>query len=234
MHWCIGDDSDLSYCKTNEKEIDIYRIICKSHNTYGNWQIDVSDCRSILCTMGVHVGGVPKCDLSWGYLLMIFVTVGSQKFQFDRLLKAIDDLVEKKIISEEVFAQIGYSEYLPQYYAYAKFLNCTEFEEKIAASDLVITHGGTGVIMKSVKSGKKVIAVPRLVRYHEHVDDHQIQLIEQFTNSNLISSCLDLDKLGDVCLETREKMFASYQSNTENIINSICQYIDQIYLGDVK
>lgn len=29
---------------------------------------------------------------------MIFITLGSQKFQFDRLLKAIDDLIEKGVI----------------------------------------------------------------------------------------------------------------------------------------
>ena len=43
---------------------------------------------------------------------MIFITLGSQKFQFNRLLKAVDDLVESKIINEEIFAQIGYSDYI--------------------------------------------------------------------------------------------------------------------------
>lgn len=42
---------------------------------------------------------------------MIFITLGSQKFQFNRLLKALDDLVEEGAIQEEVFAQIGYSDY---------------------------------------------------------------------------------------------------------------------------
>ena len=31
---------------------------------------------------------------------MIFVTVGSQKFQFNRLLKKIDELIENKVINE--------------------------------------------------------------------------------------------------------------------------------------
>ena len=40
---------------------------------------------------------------------MIFITLGSQKFQFNRLLKTVDELVERGIIKEEVFAQIGFS-----------------------------------------------------------------------------------------------------------------------------
>ena len=54
--------------------------------------------------------------------ILIFITVGSQKFQFDRLLKEIDRLVEEKQLnSEEVFAQIGYSTYEPCHYSYQKF-----------------------------------------------------------------------------------------------------------------
>ena len=47
-------------------------------------------------------------------------------------------------------------------------------------ANIVITHGGTGAIIGAVKKGKKVIAVPRLAKYGEHVDDHQLQLIKKF------------------------------------------------------
>ena len=108
---------------------------------------------------------------------MIFVTVGSQKFQFDRLLKTIDDLIENKTIKDPVYAQIGYSNYLPRHYSSTKFLDRTEFMSFIEKADIIITHGGTGVIIKSVKMGKKIVAVPRLAKYGEHVDDHQLQLL---------------------------------------------------------
>ena len=58
---------------------------------------------------------------------MIFVTLGSQKFQFDRLLKAVDELIENKTIIEDVFAQTGYSDYEPKNYLYKKFLDHEEF-----------------------------------------------------------------------------------------------------------
>jgi hypothetical protein len=59
---------------------------------------------------------------------LIFVTVGSQKFQFNRLLEEIDRLVEKKCLkSNEIYAQTGYSTYEPKFYAYKQFLNKDEF-----------------------------------------------------------------------------------------------------------
>lgn len=119
---------------------------------------------------------------------MIFITLGSQKFQFNRLLKAIDKLVEQGKIKEEVFAQIGYSDYQPINYNYKQFLDRDEFAAMEGKADIVITHGGTGAIIGAVKKGKKVIAVPRLAKYGEHVDDHQLQLLKEFEDSGKIRS----------------------------------------------
>lgn len=162
---------------------------------------------------------------------MIFVTVGSQKFQFDRLLKAVDVLIENGTITDSVFAQIGYSEYVPKHYSFTEFMDRTEFEAHIDQASIILTHGGTGVIIKSVKKGKKVIAVPRLARYGEHVDDHQLQLIEQFHDANLIVQCTDMEQLGVLLQELPDMEFQSYHSNTATIIASIEEYIKAVNMG---
>ena len=75
----------------------------------------------------------------------IFITLGSQKFQFNRLLKAVDKKKKKGTINaEDVFAQIGYSDYLPKKFSYKKFLDRDEFSTIMSKADIVITHGGTG------------------------------------------------------------------------------------------
>ena len=153
---------------------------------------------------------------------MIFVTLGSQKFQFNRLLKAVDELQT----DEEIFAQIGYSDYKPQNYKYKDFLDREEFAAWEEKADIVITHGGTGAIIGAVKKGKKVIAVPRLAEYGEHVDDHQIQLIGQFRNLNLIYACLDGD-LQKALEVVRKTEYKHYQSNTTRIIKSLEEFIEQ-------
>ena len=116
---------------------------------------------------------------------MIFVTVGSQKFQFNRLLKKIDNLIFKNIITENVFAQTGTSDYIPQNYAYQPFLDREKFTSYMSNCDIVITHGGTGTIISAIKNNKKVIVVPRLSEYGEHVDNHQIQLIKQIGRAHV-------------------------------------------------
>ncbi len=159
---------------------------------------------------------------------MIFITVGSQKFQFDRLLKAVDDLVEDGTIEDEVFAQSGASNYKPKHFKSKDFLNREEFQDVMERSTIVITHGGTGAIVGAIKRGKKVVAVPRLKKYGEHVDDHQLQLIAEFTKSNLISSCEDMSQLGQVLRELKTKEFNRYQSNTERYLQAISEFINNI------
>lgn len=156
---------------------------------------------------------------------MIFVTVGSQKFQFNRLLIEIDRLVEDGIITEEVFAQTGYSDYEPRNYKYKKFLDRDEFSNIIYKSDKVITHGGTGAIIGAVKLGKIVIAVPRLAKYGEHVDDHQTQLIDEFTILNFIESVYNIDEIGIKYKSAKKNKYSKYKSNTENIILSIEEFL---------
>ena len=157
---------------------------------------------------------------------MIFITLGSQKFQFNRLLKSVDELIEGGL-DEEVFAQIGYSNYKPKNYKYKEFLDREEFSEVINCSDIVITHGGTGAIIGAVKKRKKVIAVPRLAKYGEHVDDHQFQLVSQFRELDLIYSCEDGD-LKSAIETVKKTKYKEYESNTQTIMNSLEEFIKEV------
>ncbi len=159
---------------------------------------------------------------------MIFVTLGSQKFQFDRLLQKLDELVERGVITEEITAQIGASTYLPKHYEYVRFMDREQFAATMDKCDVVVTHGGTGVIITAVKKGKKVIAVPRLAKYKEHVDDHQLQLLHQFDELQIICACYELEDFEGNYRGIRNKQFRPYVSNTHVIIESIEEYLETL------
>lgn len=160
---------------------------------------------------------------------MIFVILGSQKFQFNRLLKEIDELVEAGVIKETVFAQIGYSDYKPTNFNYKEFLDREGFLEMMDQCDKVITHGGTGAIIGAVKKGKKVIAVPRMAQFEEHVDNHQVQIVNQFEELGIILGCNDTEELPQKVSQIEKMNFKSYQTNTINILDSIENFIKLAY-----
>ena len=156
---------------------------------------------------------------------MIFITLGSQKFQFNRLLEQVDKLIEEGKITEEVFAQSGYSDYEPKNYRFKNFLDRDEFIRVMRECDKVITHGGTGAIIGAVKQGKKVIALPRLAKYGEHVDDLQLQIINQFQKMNFIVGVYEFEKLENIIKKVDSMKFSKYESNTSKIINRIEEFI---------
>lgn len=158
---------------------------------------------------------------------MIFVTLGSQKFQFDRLLQEIDALIEKGVITQPVFAQTGYSGYAPKHFETAAFMDRDAFSEKMGQANTVITHAGTGAIIGAVKKGKTVIAVPRRAKYGEHVDDHQTQIVEQFSEMNLLEPCWEVDDLEKAYTAAMGKSYIPYQSNTHTIIKDIESYLEK-------
>ncbi|MCR4647183.1 MAG: glycosyl transferase [Oscillospiraceae bacterium] len=159
---------------------------------------------------------------------MVFVAVGTQKFQFDRLLKAIDDLIADHSISEPVYAQTGMSDYVPHNYTAQPQMQKNEFDTFISQCDLLITHSGVGTIMTGLKYEKPVIVVPRQKQYGEHIDDHQIQIADAFSQQNMILRCMDTGQLLACIHEAKTHSFAKYISSNDNVINEISLFLNAL------
>ncbi|BCN29012.1 PssE/Cps14G family polysaccharide biosynthesis glycosyltransferase [Anaeromicropila herbilytica] len=158
---------------------------------------------------------------------MIFVVLGTQKFQLNRLLKEVDDLIERGDITEEVMAQIGFSDYEPKNYKYYRFLDKDQFDNYIAGSTMVITHSGVGSILAALKVKKPVVIYPRLKKYHEHVDDHQLDIARAFEKKKYVICKHDDETLAQAMQRCDEYPFEEYVSNTNNIIGMIQDFLDK-------
>ena len=133
---------------------------------------------------------------------MIFISLGTQKFQFDRLLRHVDELIEEGFINEPVFAQIGNSTYQPKNYDFSNFLTQADFEEKIRESTIFLTHGGVGSITTGLKYKKKVVVYPRLAEFGEHIDDHQTQITAKYKELGYVLTASNKNELVDALMES--------------------------------
>lgn len=108
---------------------------------------------------------------------MIFVTVGTHEQQFNRLVKAVDDLVADGTIKESVFQQTGYSTYVPTHCEYSQFVPAQRMAKLMDEASVVITHGGPSSFVEAMRAGKAPVVVPRRVEFGEHVNDHQADFV---------------------------------------------------------
>lgn len=159
---------------------------------------------------------------------MIYVAVGTQKFQFNRLLIQMDRLIAEGKIHSEVFAQTGHSDYRPKHYKYKDFLNKDEYEKYIKNCEILVTHSGVSTIVTALKYSKPVIVFPRLAKYGEHVDDHQVQIATSFGEKNLILVCGEKDDLGLMLEKARNYVFEKYVSQRSIAVETIRNYLKTI------
>jgi len=107
---------------------------------------------------------------------LIFVTAGGMR-AFDRLAREMDRIAGE--LDEEVVMQIGSTDYEPKNCDYFRFMPRNDMEEFYAGARVVISHAGTGSILTALEYDKPLVLVPRLKKYGEVFDDHQLELARQ-------------------------------------------------------
>lgn len=156
---------------------------------------------------------------------MIFVSLGTNDKSFDRLLFEIDKQIELGNIKDEVIVQSGYTKFESSNMKVIDLMSMEEFNKYINDCDILITHGGVGTILDGLKKSKRIIAFPRLSKYHEHVNDHQLEIVNKFYNEGYILT----GEVSDLCgLLDRIKKFKTkkYISNNSKFNDNLCKIID--------
>ena len=157
---------------------------------------------------------------------MILITLGTQDKEFTRILKEVDKLITKKVIKEEVVVQAGYTKYESANMKIFDFISSEELEKLEQKASCIITHGGVGSIIGSIEKDKKVIAVPRLKQYGEHVNDHQLDIVQSFDKLGYIIGITDVSQLGDALQQIETFEPKKYIQNTGKIITIVQDFID--------
>jgi beta-1,4-N-acetylglucosaminyltransferase len=126
---------------------------------------------------------------------MIFVTVGTHYDGFERLVKKMDEIAGK--IDEKVIIQIGYTKYTPKYAEYFEFKTYQEIQELNKKARVVVCHGGEGSIITAIEQRTPVISVPRLSKYGEHNNNHQLEIANELEKEGKIMAIYNINDLED-------------------------------------
>lgn len=147
---------------------------------------------------------------------MIFVTVGTDKFPFDRLLKAIDEALQKKEIEQEIFAQTGSSIYKPQFFSHKEFIDFGEMVKLIQKSDIVISHAGIGTTILCLSLGKIPVLFPRDVAFGEIIDNHQMEFARKIEVLGKVLLAFDYEELINKIKDYKKIVSSLKLSSTSN------------------
>lgn len=159
---------------------------------------------------------------------MILILLGTQDKPFERILKAVSKEIDKGNIKEKVVAQTGCTLFSHEKIKTFDFTTKEEIEELIKKARIIITHAGVGTIIECIENDKKVIVVPRLKKYGEHTNDHQLQITKEFSEKKYVLPLYDTRKLSDVLEKSKKFKPQKYESNSEKFKLSIKEYIENV------
>lgn len=163
---------------------------------------------------------------------MIFVTVGTHEQPFNRLIKKVDELVASGDIKEKVVVQTGFSTYKPKHCEAHKMMSFDEMQQALKDARIVITHGGPSSFIEALQFGKVPIVVPRQEKYHEHVNDHQVEftkliakrmnnIIPVYDVNNLLNTINDYNEITKIKNPGESSNNKQFNEKLEKIVTDL-------------
>lgn len=163
-----------------------------------------------------------------GVAILIFVILGTQDKEFPRLLEAVQKQINLGNIKkdERVVVQSGSTKFASEDMDIKDYIGVRKFEQLINEADLIICHAGVGTILTALKKNKKIIAAARLKKYGEHVNDHQLQILDNFKQSGYVLALDDFDKLDILLKQAEDFMPSEFKSNKKFFLKQLEREID--------
>jgi UDP-N-acetylglucosamine transferase subunit ALG13 len=158
---------------------------------------------------------------------MIFLTVGTQ-FPFDRLVEAIDKAAGDNGFDDEIFAQIGNSSYRPRNFKAEQELEKSVFDEHLTRADGVISHAGMGTITLALEHKKPLLVMPRLRKYREAVNDHQLAIAKEFEKLRHLLVAYDASDIPMKIEELRSFVPRERRPQSQRVAARISTFLSEI------
>lgn len=159
---------------------------------------------------------------------MILVLLGTFPTAFARPLIEIEQACLEGKIQEEVIVQNGHTHFESSYMTMRSFIPPDELTALCIEARVIISHAGTGSLTKAIKLQKKIIAVARLAKYNEMVDDHQVEILDVFSELNYVLPWDEGVPLSTMLSAINDFQPSPYISNKQNIINHLEDYISSL------
>ena len=161
---------------------------------------------------------------------MIFLTVGTQ-FPFDRLVRAVDQIIGEGAISETVFGQIGHSAYKPVNFEAVVRMEKDAFDKCFREASGIIGHAGMGTISMALSGHKPLLAMPRLRKYGEVVNNHQLGIAKMFSERGYILAAYGVEDLPDGVRRLADFVPAERRTAPNAVANRISRFLSTLQGG---
>jgi UDP-N-acetylglucosamine transferase subunit ALG13 len=156
---------------------------------------------------------------------MVFVVLGTWGMPFVRPLRAIERAAADGLLPSPIVVQSGCTSYSSPHLQLVPYFSGQEMERMYERAGLVVCQAGVGSIMLGLKKRKKIIAIARRAALREHIDDHQLEILEVFSRLGTVLAWQGEEDLPQLIERARSFVPADYPFSQEKISRTILEFL---------
>ena len=156
---------------------------------------------------------------------MTFVVLGTWEMPFVRPLREIEQASIRGLLPEPVIVQSGNTQYASLRLELVPFFGKEELERMYDQATLIICQAGVGSIMLGLRKHKRIISIARLSRFDEHIDDHQLEILDVFSRIGAVLPWRGEGDLAEVLARVQSFVPVGYRFTQERISSTILEYL---------
>ena len=161
--------------------------------------------------------------------IKLFVALGTQKFPFDRLVRELNALVEEGVYAaDEIVMQSTKIGKVQPLFTCHEIIPVEEFNRFLDVAEVVVCHSGVNSILSGMQRCKPLVIVPRISRFGEHVDDHQLEIAKVMEERYRVLVARDMADLRKCIEDSKTHVYLPFVSQRENLVSAVRDIIEML------
>ncbi len=156
---------------------------------------------------------------------MIYVTLGTMFLDFPRLVQKMDAIAFES--EEQVLIQTGLGKIMPAHCAHFTFMPRRQILLLQRRARVIVCHAGIGSVMDALSVRRPLVVVPRLKRFGEHMNDHQLDIARAVQARGWGRMVLDIDQLDEACANP-PPVPERYKPARHRLISAIREHVERV------
>jgi UDP-N-acetylglucosamine transferase subunit ALG13 len=155
---------------------------------------------------------------------MVFVVLGTWGMPFARPLREIERAAAAGLLAPPIVVQSGCTTYTSAHLQVVPFFSAEEMERMYDRATLVVCQAGVGSIMLGLRKRKTIISIARRAP-DEHIDDHQLEILDVFSKLGSVLPWRGEGDLPEVLARVADFVPAPYPFGQEKISRTILEFL---------
>jgi UDP-N-acetylglucosamine transferase subunit ALG13 len=156
---------------------------------------------------------------------VVFVVLGTWGMPFTRALREIERAAAAGLLTQPIIVQAGCTTYTSPHLQIVPTFSADEMERMYERATLVVCQAGVGSIMLGLRKHKTIIAIARRVGYDEHIDDHQLEILNVFSKLGSVLPWRGEGDLPEVLARAADFAPVPYPFGEEKVSRAILEFL---------